>query len=109
MTRLMKEIGPMNDAAPVFPLATDAIDPVRHEFEAKGKDDLSLLWSGEAASLARWEDAEVLTRQLWKDAQSRLVERKLGGLPPTAITSGAGLTTIAKGFHRTFRKHAALS
>lgn len=68
MTRFMREQGPMNPEAPAFPRATGAIDPVRAIFEKAGKDDLSLLWSGEAAALAREEDAGVLTRRLWDDA-----------------------------------------
>ncbi|MBK5956974.1 2-nitropropane dioxygenase [Rhodoplanes elegans] len=73
-TRLMREIGPISAAAPAFPLATGAVDPVRLAFEAQGRDDLSVLWSGEAAALARAEDAETLTRRLWDEARSRLAE-----------------------------------
>lgn len=68
MTRLMRELGPMNSEAPAFPRATGAIDPVRAAFEKTGKGDLSLLWSGEAAALAREGDAGVLTRGLWDEA-----------------------------------------
>lgn len=68
MTRFMREQGPMNETAPAFPMATGAVDPLRAAFENEGNGDFSVLWSGEAAALAREEDAGALTRQLWEDA-----------------------------------------
>ena len=68
LTRFMREQGPMSALAPAFPLATAAVDPLRGAFERQGRDDFSLLWSGEAAALASEEDAGVLTRRLWDDA-----------------------------------------
>jgi nitronate monooxygenase len=44
--RVMQELGPCNDAAPPFPLATRAIAPVRAKAEAKHLDDFTPLWSG---------------------------------------------------------------
>lgn len=79
----MGQQGPMNPEAPAFPRATGAIDPVRAIFEKAGTDDLSPLWSGEAAALAREEDAGVLTRRLWNDAcdLARGLSGTLPGLP----------------------------
>ncbi|WP_049057840.1 nitronate monooxygenase, partial [Achromobacter xylosoxidans] len=68
LTRFMREQGPMSAVAPAFPLATGAVDPLRAAVEKRGSGDFSLLWSGEAAALARETDAEALTRQLWDDA-----------------------------------------
>ncbi|UTV56701.1 NAD(P)H-dependent flavin oxidoreductase [Burkholderia arboris] len=68
LTRFMREQGPMSALAPAFPLATAAVDPLRGAFERQGRDDFSLLWSGEAAALAREADAGELTRRLWDDA-----------------------------------------
>lgn len=68
LTRFMREQGPMSAAAPAFPLATGAVDPLRVAVEKTGSGDFSLLWSGEAAAMARETDAEALTRQLWDDA-----------------------------------------
>lgn len=68
LTRFMREQGPMNPDAPAFPRATSAVDPVRAVFEKAGRGDFSLLWSGEAAALAREEDAGALTRWLWDEA-----------------------------------------
>lgn len=70
LTRLMRELGPMSEAAPAFPLATAAIAPLRAASEKAGRADFSPLWSGEAGALAREEDAGALTRRLWADAQA---------------------------------------
>ena len=40
--------------------------------------DFSLLWSGEAAAMARETDAEALTRQLWDDALDRAAGLRAG-------------------------------
>lgn len=68
LTRFMREQGPMSALAPAFPLATAAVDPLRSAFERQGRDDFSLLWSGEAAALACEADAGELTQRLWRDA-----------------------------------------
>lgn len=68
LTRFMREQGPMSKVAPVFPLATGAVDPLKAAFEKAGKGDFSLLWAGEAGALAREEDAGALTRRLWDEA-----------------------------------------
>ena len=47
----------MNDAAPAFPLATGAVAPLRAHWEKRGSADYSPLWAGQAAALAREEDA----------------------------------------------------
>ena len=56
----------MSKVAPVFPLATGAVDPLKAAFEKAGKGDFSLLWAGEAGAGAR--DAGALTRRLWDEA-----------------------------------------
>ncbi|QTF93362.1 nitronate monooxygenase [Halomonas sp. BM-2019] len=53
LTRLMRELGPMSDAAPAFPLATAAIAPLRAAAEAAGSGDFSPLWAGQNASGCR--------------------------------------------------------
>ena len=70
VTRLMRELGPMSEAAPAFPLATAAIAPLRAAHEKAGSGDFSPLWSGEAGVLAREEDAGALTRRLWAEARA---------------------------------------
>jgi nitronate monooxygenase len=64
VNRLMRELGPINAAAPTFPLATSAIAPLRAKAEAQGKGDFSPLWSGQNASGCKEIPAADLTREL---------------------------------------------
>ena len=64
VNRLMRELGPMSDLAPEFPLATAAISPLRAAAEARGSGDFSPLWSGQNASGCRAIPAADLTREL---------------------------------------------
>ena len=64
MNRLMQELGPMNEAAPAFPLATAALAPLRCAAEALGCGDFSPLWAGQAAHLNHDMDAHELTHLL---------------------------------------------
>ncbi len=64
MNRVMRELGPMNTAAPAFPLATSAIAPLRAMAEARGLGDFSPLWAGQNASGCRAMAAEDLTAEL---------------------------------------------
>jgi nitronate monooxygenase len=77
VNRFMREHGPMNDAAPVFPLATGAVAPLRAYWEKRGSGDYSPLWAGQAAALAREEDAGALTERLWRDAKATLAGLRL--------------------------------
>lgn len=62
--RLIRERGPISEAAPAFPLATAAIAPLRAAAEAQGSGDFSPLWSGQNASGCRNMPAAELTRAL---------------------------------------------
>ncbi|MGM0768389.1 MAG: NAD(P)H-dependent flavin oxidoreductase [Pseudomonadota bacterium] len=64
VNRVMRELGPMSDVAPAFPLATSAIAPLRASAEASGCGDFSPLWSGQNASGCREIPAAELVRQL---------------------------------------------
>lgn len=64
LNRLMKELGPLSDAPPAFPLATAALMPLKAAAEKLGRDDFSTLWSGQNASGCREVPAAELTRQL---------------------------------------------
>jgi nitronate monooxygenase len=64
VNRLMRELGPLGDAAPEFPLATAAIAPLRAAAEAAGSGDFSPLWSGQNASGCKAVPAAELTRAL---------------------------------------------
>ena len=77
LNRFMREHGPMNDAAPAFPLATGAVAPLRAYWEKRGSGDYSPLWAGQAAALAREEDAGALTERLWREAKATLAALRL--------------------------------
>lgn len=66
VNRLMRELGPLNPAAPAFPLATAAIAPLRAKAESVGNADFSPLWSGQNASQCGNLPAAELTRALAK-------------------------------------------
>lgn len=65
LNRVMREMGPLADDAPRFPLATSALAPLRAEAEARDSGDFSPLWAGQAAALSRQPlPAAALTRAL---------------------------------------------
>lgn len=64
LNRLMRELGPLSNAAPAFPLAAVALAPLRAHAESAGSGDFSLLAAGQAAALARSTSALELTVQL---------------------------------------------
>jgi nitronate monooxygenase len=70
--RIMREVGPVSDVAPEFPLAAGALAPLRAKAEALGSGDFSPLWCGQAAALGREMPARELTKKLAAEAQNRL-------------------------------------
>lgn len=64
VNRLMREIGPINPAAPAFPLAATAIFALRSKAEAKGLSDFHGMWAGQNARNCRELPAAELTREL---------------------------------------------
>jgi nitronate monooxygenase len=64
VNRIIREIGPINAAAPAFPLATTAITALRSKVEARGSGDFSPLWAGQNVTGCRDIPAAELTRQL---------------------------------------------
>ncbi|MDB5848504.1 MAG: 2-nitropropane dioxygenase [Rhodoferax sp.] len=64
VNRVMRELGPMSDAAPAFPLATARIGPLRAHAEGQGSGDFSPLWSGQNASRCRDVSAAEITLEL---------------------------------------------
>ena len=67
VNRLMRELGPMGDLPPAFPLATPAVAPLRAAAEAKGMGDFSALWAGQNSSGCKEISAAELTRELAAD------------------------------------------
>ena len=67
VNRIMRELGPMSNLAPAFPLATGAIAPLRAKAESLGNlgsGDFSPLWSGQNASGCRDIGAAQMTKAL---------------------------------------------
>lgn len=64
VNRLMRELGPLSEPVPEFPLATGAIAPLRAAAEAKGLGDFSPLWAGQNLSGCRPGSAGEITRSL---------------------------------------------
>jgi nitronate monooxygenase len=72
VTRFIREVGPISEAAPAFPTAGGPLAPLKAKAEADGSSDFSTLWAGQAAALGREIGAGELTRRLAEDAQQRL-------------------------------------
>jgi nitronate monooxygenase len=64
VNRLVREIGPLSDAAPPFPLAASALAPLRAGAESRGSGDFSPLWAGQNAAACRTAPAAAITREL---------------------------------------------
>lgn len=61
--RVMQELGPQHPAAPVFPLATSNIAPLRLKAEAQQRDDFTPLWSGmNRSGCAACSAAEIVSK-----------------------------------------------
>jgi nitronate monooxygenase len=72
VNRAVRELGPMSDLAPEFPLAAAAMASLRASAEAQGSGDFSPMWAGQAAALARQAGAGEVTRHLAGEALERL-------------------------------------
>jgi nitronate monooxygenase len=64
VNRLMREIGPMNPAAPAFPLASTAVGALRAHAEKAGSGDFSPLWAGQNTTGCKEAPAARITREL---------------------------------------------
>ena len=72
INRVMREIEPVSDVAPEFPLAAGALAPLRAKAEAQGSGDFSPMWAGQAAALGRAMPAGQLTKTLAAEALERM-------------------------------------
>ena len=66
VNRLLRELGPMSDAPPAFPLATSGITPLRAQAEAQGSSDFSPLWAGQNVSGCAEVSAADITRAFFE-------------------------------------------
>ncbi|HEB28063.1 MAG TPA: nitronate monooxygenase [Porticoccus sp.] len=67
VNRVIREIGPINNDTPEFPLAATAITALRKQAEQGGSGDFSPLWCGQNASGCKEISAAELTRGLAAD------------------------------------------
>ena len=77
VNRLMRELGPLSDAAPSFPTAGAALAPIRAKAEAASRNDFTNLWSGQAGRLGRRLPADDLTRAIY-DQALQILARQAG-------------------------------
>jgi len=68
LNRIVRELGVLRDDVPAFPYPAAALAPVRAAAEARGSGELSAMWAGQAAPLARELGASELTRLLASEA-----------------------------------------
>jgi nitronate monooxygenase len=72
LNRIVRELGPISDLAPEFPLAARALAALRSSSETMGCDQFVPLWSGQAAHLAIEMPAGELTKRLAADTLMKL-------------------------------------
>ncbi len=72
INRAIRELGPISDVAPEFPLASGALAPLRAKAEAQGSGDFSPLWAGQAAALGRALPAAEAMRLLIEETSEVL-------------------------------------
>jgi nitronate monooxygenase len=72
VNRLIREVGPISELAPEFPLAAGALAPLRAKAEAEGSGDFSPMWCGQGVALGRDMPAGEFTKALAAEAQALL-------------------------------------
>jgi nitronate monooxygenase len=81
INRAVRELGPIGDMVPEFPLAGGALAPLQAKAQAQGSGDFSVMFAGQAAALGREVPAGQMIRKLAAGALD-LLPRK----PPHAAT-----------------------
>ncbi len=64
VNRLIRELGPVSEAAPAFPLAFTAVLPLAAKAAKEGRDDFSPMWAGQNVSGCKEVPAAELTAAL---------------------------------------------
>ena len=75
VNRLMRELGPISDVVPAFPLAGGALMPLRAKSEPLDSGDFMALWAGQAAHLGRELPAGELTKRLADETLATFASR----------------------------------
>jgi nitronate monooxygenase len=78
INRVIRELGPISNIVPEFPLAGGALAPLHAKAQAQGSGDFSGMWAGQAAALGRELPARELTLRLVQETQA-LMQRMAGG------------------------------
>jgi nitronate monooxygenase len=73
--RMVREMGPMSELVPDFPLAGSFSAPLRVASEAHGAADFTPIWSGQSVRLASELSAKELTQRLASETLARLSSR----------------------------------
>ena len=68
---MMRELGPLRDDIPAFPLAGNTIGALKKVAEQQGNSDFSSLWCGQNASGCREISAAELTENLGRGLKTR--------------------------------------
>lgn len=71
--RLVDDLGPVRAEAPPYPLASEALAPIRRAAEAGGDYGFGPMWAGQSAPLGEALPAAELTRKLAADALAILM------------------------------------
>lgn len=71
VNRIMREIGPINESAPAFPMASAGIAPLREKAESQNCNDFSSLWAGQNVSGCKEVPAAALVHSLFPERFKR--------------------------------------
>lgn len=72
INRAIRELGPISDIVPEFPLASGALAPLHAKAQAQGSGDFSPMLAGQGAALSRELPAGQLMEKLVSEAQELL-------------------------------------
>jgi nitronate monooxygenase len=77
VNRAIRELGPISDIVPEFPLASGALAPLHAKAQAQGSGDFSPMFAGQAAALGHELPAGQLVRKLAVEALDLLPQMPL--------------------------------
>jgi nitronate monooxygenase len=81
VNRAIRELGPISDIVPEFPLASGALAPLHAKAQAQGSGDFSPMFAGQAAALGHELLAGQLVRKLAAEALDLLPQRPSQAAP----------------------------
>src|SRR5260370_3332134 len=75
MNRVMREVGPISDVVPEFPLAAGALSPLRAKGATAGAGAVLPAWAGQTAAPRRERGGRELTKGRWVPAPGDVPRR----------------------------------